>query len=859
MKNLNDPAKELSHLRQMAEMQLRPPGTASQLDEEETQKLIHELEVHQIELEMQLGELTLANQVAESASQKHALLFDFAPSGYFILSNQGEIVDVNLSGSQMLGKERSDLLGTRFDFFVDNDTKQKFNLFLEKTFNSKTKESCEITLLVNNNQPLYVQLEGIHSVDEKQCLLNVIDITERKNAEESLFRQQQLLSKLTQFSIDLSKISSDDNLEKFACKKIKEFTGAVGVLFSEYDEESRLISPKHIELEPGLLSKVVNRLENQIQDMSSMLDDKSYLRITQNIIGKYDSLTDATFGTISRPAGAALSLLLKAGRYIGISYMVDGKLYGTSLLVLDKNQPDPPIDFLENIASLIAISLRRKRAETDLKISLDRNKALLGANPDLMVVFDPECRIIDFRTESNDNLYVKPELFLNKTIDEVFPPDISLITHQCVNAVLSTGKPDYATYELPSGNILRSYESRYVLCGKNEILAIVRDITEKKWAEEALLKRKQQYDNLVSKIPVGVYILHSKSDGEFALDYASPRMAEMLNLSVESLLTDNNSIFKAIHPDDLDGFRTLNQEGIYQNRPFNWVGRVLVDGNIKWMHFRSTPETLENGEILWHGLIVDITERKQAEQEIKLKNDELSELIAEKDRFFSLVAHDLRGPFNVLLGLTQMLDDDLTNMNLDEIQSLASALKGSALSVYNLLENLLEWSRIKRGAISFNPESFLLSTKIDEFLQPVLETAYKKSIEISYSIPDDLVVFADLNMMGSIIRNLTSNAVKFTQKNGSVFLSAQITGDKSIEISVRDSGIGMKKSILNKLFNFDKNNNRRGTDGESSSGLGLIICKEFVEKHGGRIWAKSMKEKGSTFYLILPHEKRSNA
>jgi len=138
-----------------------------------------------------------------------------------------------------------------------------------------------------------------------------------------------------------------------------------------------------------------------------------------------------------------------------------------------------------------------------------------------------------------------------------------------------------------------------------------------------------------------------------------------------------------------------------------------------------------------------------------------------------------------------------------------------------------------------------------------LETAHKKSIEISYSIPDDLAIFADLNMMGSIIRNLTSNAVKFTPRNGSVFLSAQITGNKSIEISVRDSGIGMKKSILNKLFNFDKNNNRRGTDGESSSGLGLIICKEFVEKHGGRIWVKSLDGKGSTFYLTLP-QKKSN-
>jgi len=647
-------------------------------------------------------------------------------------------------------------------------------------------------------------------------------------------------------------LSSDDNLEAFICKQTKEYTGAVGVLFSEYDSESKLISPKYIEMESGLLGKMVSRLGNQIQNMHSPVDDETYQNITQSIIGKYDSLTEATFGTISRPLAVTLSVLLKAERYIGVSYIVDGKLFGTSLLAMGKGRPDPPIEFLGNIASLVAISLRRKRAEEALKISLDRNKALLGANPDLMFVFDSACRIVDFHSESVDRLYVKPEFFLNKTVDEVFPPEVSLMTHQKINAVLSTGKPDYATYELAAEDTLKSFESRYVLCGKNEVLSIVRDITDRKLAEEGLLRSKNQYENLVSKIPVGVYILHSKPDGAFALDYASPRMADMLNLSIDSLLTDNQTIFKAIHPDDLDGFRTLSQDGIYQHRPFNWKGRIVADGNIKWMHFRSYPELQENGDVLWQGLIIDITERKDAEQEIELKNEELSNLVAEKDRFFSIVAHDLRSPFNVLLGLTQLLDEDLPSMELDKTKKLVSILRGSVLSVYNLLENLLEWSRIKRGITSFDPELFLLTTKIDEFLQPVLESANKKLIEISYNIPDDLAVFADLNMMGSIIRNLTSNAIKFTPQNGKVFLSAQVSGGQNIEISVKDSGIGMNKSILDKLFLIDRNNNRRGTDGESSSGLGLIICKEFVEKHGGSIWAKSPEGKGSTFYFTLP-------
>ena len=980
MKNQNDPASELSSHRQKAEIQLPSTLPVSPLSEADTQKLIHELEVNQIELEMQLGELALAKkQLAESAAQKYAELYDFAPSGYFTLSREGEIVDANLRGSQMLGKERPLLIGVHFVFFVANGAKPKFNRFLEKIFNGQTKVTCEITLSVNGNQPLYVQMDGIVSRSGEQCLLTAIDvteqkltagtlmesekryrmlfensltgilithpdgdilaanpeacrlfgrteadicslgrhgvvdltnpncylalekhkqtghfhgeltyvradgtifpvdvesgiftdtygheyaysffqdITERKQAENTLANQQELLSKLTKLSINLSMLSPNDNLEMFICQQIKLYTGAIGVLISEYDPESKLISPKHIELEASLLHKVVSRLGNQIQDMSSIVDDVAYQNITTNMIGKYDSLTAATFGTITRPKGAILSKILKAERYIGVSYMVDGKLYGISLLAMAKQQPDPPIEFLENIASLIAISLRRKKAEEALIISLDRNKALLGVNPDLMFVFDSACKIIDFHSQSVDRLYVKPELFLNKTVDEIFPQEISLMTHQKVKTVRSTGKPDYSTYELPLGNTLRFFESRYVLCGKNEVLSIVRDITERKWAEEKLIKSKQQYDNLVSRIPVGVYILHSKPNGSFALDYASPRMAEMLNLSVESLLADNETIFKAIHPDDLDGFRTLSQDGIYKLRPFNWIGRILAGENIKWMHFRSTPEVLENGDTLWHGQLTDITERKMSEQEISQKNEELSNLVAEKDRFFSIIAHDLRSPFNALLGLTQVLDEGLPGMELDEARKMISILRGTALSAYNLLENLLEWSRIKRGNTSFDPEPFLLSTKIDEFLQPVFEPANKKSIEISHSVPDGLVVFADLNMMGSIIRNLTSNAVKFTPRNGKVFLSAKVTEDQSIEISVKDSGIGMNKSILGKLFNIDRNNNRRGTDGESSSGLGLIICKEFAEKHNGTIRAESMERKGSTFYLTLPYSRK---
>ena len=141
---------------------------------------------------------------------------------------------------------------------------------------------------------------------------------------------------------------------------------------------------------------------------------------------------------------------------------------------------------------------------------------------------------------------------------------------------------------------------------------------------------------------------------------------------------------------------------------------------------------------------------------------------------------------------------------------------------------------------------------MEESLQSVMELATKKWIEVSMNVPEDLQVLADQNMLGSIIRNLTTNAIKFTPKYGTVLFSAQVNDDQNIEISIKDSGIGMNQNILNKLFSNDEHTNRKGTEGEASSGLGLIICKEFVEKHGGRIWAESEVGRGSTFYFTLP-------
>ncbi|MCX6270918.1 MAG: HAMP domain-containing sensor histidine kinase, partial [Bacteroidetes bacterium] len=215
-------------------------------------------------------------------------------------------------------------------------------------------------------------------------------------------------------------------------------------------------------------------------------------------------------------------------------------------------------------------------------------------------------------------------------------------------------------------------------------------------------------------------------------------------------------------------------------------------------------------------------------------------------------AHDLRGPFSAFLGYTQMMAEELPSLNLEQIQKIALRMRNSASSLYTLLENLLEWSRLERNLIPFDPSNVKLMTKISESMLVVLESAQSKEITLHYEVPESFMVYADGNMLCTILRNLVTNAVKFTPRNGHITVSAIALIDNSVRIAVKDSGIGMDNNMIADLYNIEGNTNRKGTEGEPSSGLGLIICREFVEKHSGKIWAESEVGKGSTFFFTLP-------
>ncbi len=248
---------------------------------------------------------------------------------------------------------------------------------------------------------------------------------------------------------------------------------------------------------------------------------------------------------------------------------------------------------------------------------------------------------------------------------------------------------------------------------------------------------------------------------------------------------------------------------------------------------------------------IDITERVTMMEELQRTNAALTEVNAEKDRFFAIIAHDLRSPFNSFLGYTEMMVDELPKMTLDQIQRMAQNMRRTASTLNQLLENLLEWSRINQGVVSFSPCQQALCALVQECLHFCEPVAERKGVCIRNAVPVDVMVFGDAAQVSSIVRNLVGNAVKFSPRGTEVWITAR-QDEGGIRLDVTDQGIGMDAGIMSRLFRIDDRVTRRGTDGEPGSGIGLLICRELARRHGGEITVESSPGRGSTFHVHLP-------
>ncbi|MFD2940128.1 sensor histidine kinase [Flavobacterium notoginsengisoli] len=240
---------------------------------------------------------------------------------------------------------------------------------------------------------------------------------------------------------------------------------------------------------------------------------------------------------------------------------------------------------------------------------------------------------------------------------------------------------------------------------------------------------------------------------------------------------------------------------------------------------------------------------------VKEKQDlRIQKLLKDKNLFFSIIAHDLKGPLGSSLALSEILAHEIDTYSREEIKEITEMLHDSNRNIYKLLENLLNWSRMQTGMIEYNPKKVDLNSLIEENIKLNINTALNKNIDLRFESTEIVVASIDKDMIDTVLRNLLTNAIKFTEQQGEIVVSLYKTNKKA-EISIRDNGIGIPANIQEKLFKINEKVIQKGTENEIGNGLGLLLCHEFVKKHHGEIWAESKLGKGSTFKFILPLEK----
>ncbi len=266
------------------------------------------------------------------------------------------------------------------------------------------------------------------------------------------------------------------------------------------------------------------------------------------------------------------------------------------------------------------------------------------------------------------------------------------------------------------------------------------------------------------------------------------------------------------------------------------------------MKVRERTRDLETSN---YQLNQELIERHLAEEALKESEARLKELNATKDKFFNIIAHDLKNPFTSLLGSTELLNDNFREMGEDKVVELIRILNDAAKRGYAILQNLLDWSRSQTGTMTFNPEKINLKRIIDENISYLKLSSEEKKITLTSEVQRDLNILADRNMIHTVLRNLLGNGIKFTPTYGTVTVSATRQNNEAT-ISVKDTGIGIPEDKINELFRIDTKFTRPGTNMEQGTGLGLKLCKEFVEMQGGKIWVKSTVNIGSEFIFTIP-------
>ena len=566
----------------------------------------------------------------------------------------------------------------------------------------------------------------------------------------------------------------------------------------------------------------------------------------QQIITRFIHLNELTSDVIPKNVIYLIEKIFSIDETFIIKIVKENKVLGDFTLLFNKGETLINNSLVELYANLTGMFLDRVKLTNILKNSEIKHSTLISNISDVIGIIDLD-GIIKYKSPNSEKWFGwKPQNLIGTDGRlTIHPDDLQRIQKELITLFKkeNLSKTVQYRYKCKDGSYKLVELTATNLTNDpiiNGVLLNYHDITQRKQIEEELRENTEMLQTIIDNIPV--MIIYFDENGKIKI--ANQELVSVLGWTFTEWETEN--IFAKCYPEpevlkEVLDFMISEEVGWKDFKTHTKNGTII---DTVWMNIK-----LPNGISM--GIGQDITIRKRAEEKLIENDNFLQKLNADKDRFISILSHDLKSPFNSILGFSEVLTEDIRKLNTDEIEDIARNINKSARNTLYLLEDLLAWAMTQQGKIIFKPQKLSLADICKNILEILNPKAVAKNITINYYVADSIKVFADIDMIKTVLRNLVSNALKFTNNGGTINVSSE-ENSENVTISISDNGVGIKPENITKLFNISEVITTKGTAEETGTGLGLLLCKEFVEKHGGKIWVESEVGKGSEFKFTLP-------
>jgi PAS domain S-box-containing protein len=589
---------------------------------------------------------------------------------------------------------------------------------------------------------------------------------------------------------------------------------------------------------------------SDFQDKYDLLKAKNILFLNYSELSNFTRNIFDSLGLFS----ALFSLVRNSNDIIGIL------LFNAS--VVSPEFSIQQIEYIKIISNILGSYLRINKIQTDLA-NLNRRFRQFTDNVSDGVLITENYQLLYVNEKFKDIFNISSQYFETGDLNSWGFIDLldieSYVTHYKESDIDKL-------YEIESWVTKENGERKYIhkqlfdfRNNENKIIncLIVKDITDKKKAEIDLRDNQEKF-RLISELTTDCsYSFIITIDSKFEFEWCSGSYKDLFGIPIKSKEMDNLWHAKIFEDDKLK--LSMRMNNLLQGRKDISEYRVYDKaGNIRWIRDYGVPvfDQFENRAIKIIGAAADITEQKEAEDKLIAFTEELKNINVTKDKFFSIISHDMKNPIMGFKNLTELLVDDFHTIEKDEMFEILTAMKQSSESLYSMFEDLVQWSKAQMGRIQFNPQEYDITNLILEVIHEQKAIAKAKGIKISNKIKIGTSAIYDNAMITIVIRNLISNAIKFSYPEGEIEILADIInttdGKIYLVIEVKDTGVGISEENMQKLFKMDSGLTTYGTANEKGSGLGLLLCKEFVQINGGTIWAVSKDSKGTSFKFTIP-------